>query len=180
MKIERMGKSVVKVTIRGCELDEMGLTYEDITAESPLTAALVSNLIGKLYPSETGKPKLNIEIFPAADSGCVMRISPRTQQKNIFKIIITVNSVENLFKVRGKLADCGISSPESCLTAQRDCLRITADIPMSMIRICDEIKAFSNVFPADGAALSYIFEHGEVVFTKNALSRLGELTAVPR
>lgn len=175
MKIERMGKSVVKVTIKGCELDEMGLTYKDISADSPLTVTLVSNLIRKIYSDDGSKSKLNIEIFPAPDSGCIMRISPRKDRKNLSRIIISVCSAEDLFKVLHVLLRNGITSPESCLTAEHGCLRLTADIPQNMARVCDELRKISRIYPADDIFLSYIFEHGDVIFAKDALSQIERL-----
>lgn len=175
MKIERMGKNVVKITIKGCELDGMGLSYEDISADSPLTVTLVSNIVKKIYSDEECKSKLNIEIFPAADSGCIMRISPGKIQKSINRIIITVNSAKELFRVCGELSRHGITSPDSCLTAEHDCLRLSVDIPKNLWWICDELKEVSRIARGDEISLSRILEHGEVIFQKNALSQISAL-----
>ena len=98
MRIEHIGKSTVKVTVSGSELERLGLRYEDL-GENILSDIFLSEMIEKACPELKNRTppegELSIEVFPAKDTGCVFYISPkkRRSSENI-RAIITAGGIK--------------------------------------------------------------------------------------
>lgn len=79
MRIEHIGKSTVKVTVSGSELERLGLRYEDL-GENILSDIFSRNdrkACPELKNRTPPEGELSIEVFPAKDTGCVFYISPK-------------------------------------------------------------------------------------------------------
>ena len=85
MRIEHIGKSTVKVTVSGSELERLGLRYEDL-GENILSDIFLSEMIEKACPELKNRTppegELSIEVFPAKDTGCVFYISPKKRRSS--------------------------------------------------------------------------------------------------
>ena len=148
MRIEHIGKSTVKVTVSGSELERLGLRYEDL-GENILSDIFLSEMIEKACPELKNRTppegELSIEVFPAKDTGCVFYISPkkRRSSENI-RAIITAGGIKELFGI----------------------CRLVADIPKSAA------LPEGSVTLADDISLACIKEHGRVIIPHNALNTL--------
>lgn len=170
MRIEHIGKSTVKVTVSGSELERLGLRYEDL-GENILSDIFLSEMIEKACPELKNRTppegELSIEVFPAKDTGCVFYISPkkRRSSENI-RAIITAGGIKELFGICRSLTRMGVMSENSLLTGEKHCLRLVADIPKSAA------LPEGSVTLADDISLACIKEHGRVIIPHNALNTL--------
>lgn len=174
MRIEHIGKSTVKVTVSGSELERLGLRYEDL-GENILSDIFLSGMIEKACPELKSRTppegELSIEVFPAKDTGCVFYISPKKCRRcpNI-RTIITVSDIEELFSLCRTLSRMGVSSESSRLFGEKHCLRLEADIPKGAV------LPEGSLFPADDISLACIKEHGRTIIPRNALNTVLSLS----
>lgn len=94
--------------------------------------------------------------------------------ERLCKMIITAYSAESIIELCRKIADSGVSCPESVLVGGSDHLRLIASLPEEMLLFGSPDEA--GIFPADETSLAKLSEHDRIIIPKNAVALLAKLS----
>lgn len=173
MNIEHIGKASFKIFISGAELKKNGLTYDEISGEDPRTVSFISELIRKIYPDEENPPKftrINVEVFPCEDMGCIMYISPASEcTPREGRYVLTISDKQSLSEICRELKSCNTPSCSSVLAEECGVYRLIVRLPENRT-LKKRLAEMCRVTKADSHIIAHILEHASIINASDAIS----------
>lgn len=178
MQISRLSKNCLSIYLNAADLNEFGITYENLDILSPQTRTVIKKLLENAL-SQTGfeaeGQRLLVEAYPVEDDACLIlfticeAVESEEWAESAEPTLFLFNSFTSLIAACRELKN---SIPSSLFWHKNQYILVLWILPSQYDNICEQLLKFAKVPSDSQLLLAELQEENSVLIKENAVKIL--------